>query len=619
MNNFRESEEYVLRDLDIIDQGYSRIYKTFIHKARKRTLVQLIQALLREKLVEPTIEKQDNQSMYTLKGKENGIITFAVGNHSFLQHIEINGDVLYHVQTKTFRIDHPVDFLALLDIQGNTLILEEELESSVVNYALALTGSAVRLEEYSNISDQWTFTFLLEQKRENPSFSPLSFAEQWVIDGHTLHPGSKTRMGLSVKDILHYSPEWGGKTDVVPVAIHKDYVYMASTGDESITQLLLKEYPSIKDSKQFSSLNVEKYELIPIHPWQLEHTIERLLQKEIQQKRIVPLQDVQIETNSLLSFRSLSPKGSRSLSHLKTALDVQMTSAKRGVSPASVVNGPAISMILKEIARKDSFIFKQFVFLEEKAGAYYVPKKTNSFLMKNISALLRENPESLVNEDEIAIPAAFLISTSPITKKPILIEWIEENKKGNINQAAINYIKAYAEKLIPGLLHLMVNYGISLEAHLQNAVPVFKDCLPVKFILRDLGGIRIHEQLLKEKVGPFTINNSTNLLTSSMKDLFTMFSHAILHNHLGEMIHLVCKEWDIQERELWEPVSTIISTTLMELKQDESLTRTVRELEKHMFQPHAPLKAMVKMRLFDQYVDNQYTDVPNPLVLCERS
>lgn len=613
----RKSEIEVIRELEGKDLKISDAFKRNLPQAKKRILHQLIQATVRENFVPVSWTEEGDEQQATILIPNGGQLTVAVKNKYTLGHMEIGEDVLYHEKGTTGKVDHPADFAQLLKLQQKENSFIEELENSVVNYALALTGAELRREKLYWQGD--TFSFLLAERKKNPSFSPLVFTEQWVIDGHTLHPCTKTRLGLTAKEVIEFSPEWGGTANLIPVAIHRKLTFMNAMGEETMTQILLKEYPHLAAVfEEQLPANGKDYELIPVHPWQLEHTIKPYLQKEIDQALIIPLERIHIAASALLSFRSLAPNGSHTLHHVKTAVNVQMTSAKRTVSPASIKNGPTISAILKKIEAIEPVIRNSYQFSAESAGGHYLPGQTdnNGFLMKNLSALLRENPEKNLSEAEIALPAAFLISQSPFTGKLILLELVENyshTKQINLNKAAVQYMRRYAELLLPGLITLISKYGISLEAHLQNTVPVFHNGMPVRFLFRDNGGIRIKEERFSLFEWDGTIDNDTNLLTDNEQDLFNMFSHALLHNHLGEMIFFLSKELQVEEKTLWQPVRDIVYSTISILKEQGNCRQAVVLLEKKIFAPLAPLKALVKMRLTDQFTENVYTLVPNPL------
>lgn len=612
------SEKKAIKQIEKKQPQMSRIFREKLPEARKRVLQQLAQAVIREELAKYFWKKDEDQLEAVIHSHSGGNFIIPIAKRHMLGHLEIGGEIYYQASGKSTKINHPSEFAKLLNLGAEDSNFIEELENSVVNYTFALVGAQLRKQNLLWKDD--FYSFLLENKKLHNQFSPLVCAEQWVIEGHTLHPCTKTRLGLSLEEVIKYSPEWAGTVDLVPVAVNRKHMIMKFEGNESMTQILFKEYPFVEKNFKDQLPNGGKdYEIIPVHPWQLEHTIKPHLKTEIAQGVIVPLKNTSMVTSALLSFRSLAPVNSRKRHHFKTAVDVQMTSAKRTVSPTSVHNGPVISAILKNIESTDPLIGNGYQFLAEIAGGHYLSLKADhdSFMMKNLSALLRQNPEQDLARNEIALPAACLISRSPFTGKLILHELVESfshNNKIDVNSAALQYMQSYAELLLPGLLALIAKYGISLEAHLQNTVPVFIDGLPVRFLFRDNGGIRIKEERLFSRVGKSSIDNKTNLLTKYDQDLFTMFSHAILHNHLGEMVHHLANEMEVKDNELWKPIRKTIFSSLDQLKQHENSREGALLLEKEMMAPTAPLKALVKMRLSDQYTENMYTFVRNPLM-----
>ncbi|ANU09526.1 hypothetical protein A1A1_12112 [Planococcus antarcticus DSM 14505] len=613
----RSSEIEVIKELEKGHPAVSRAFKRNLPQSKKRVLHQLIQAILRENFLPSSWIKEGNKQQVTMLVPSGGKLTVAIEKRYMLGHMEIGEDILYGKEGSTRKIDHPADFAHLLKLQQEENGFTIELENSVVNYALSLTAAELRKEKFIWSGD--TFSFLLAEMKKNACFSPLVFGEQWVIDGHTLHPCTKTKLGLTAQEVIKFSPEWGANANLIPVAIHKNLASMNSNGKETMTDILLREYPNLSTVFKERLPNRGKdYEVIPVHPWQLKHTLKPYLEKEIAQTLILPLENVHIPASALLSVRSLAPHGSKTLHHIKTALNVQMTSAKRTVSPASIKNGPVISAILKKIETIDPLVGNSYRFLSESAGGHYLSLQNDKdlFLKKNLSALLRENPEKNLSESEIALPAAFLISRSPFTGKLILLELVENYSKTNeidINKAAVKYICTYAELLLPGLITLISKYGISLEAHLQNTVPVFKDGMPVRFLFRDNGGIRIKEDRFNLFGWGYAIDNDTNLLTDNEQDLFNMFSHALLHNHLGEMIFFLSKELQIEEEMLWKPIRGVVHSTIFILKNQGNCQQAVLLLEEKLFAPLAPLKSLVKMRLTNQFTENAYTLISNPL------
>ncbi|WP_202081644.1 IucA/IucC family protein [Caldalkalibacillus salinus] len=635
----REIEQDVYNKLNRHAPHLPAVYQAYLPQARQRILHQLIQAILREDLFQVSWAEEGGNLKATIVTSSKGVLTIPIKKRYILHHIDIGADIHCEHQDRVVSLTHPVDLVRTLDIEEKRKQnLCRELDSAVVHDALAMTGAKWRRDRLPQSSGRvnGTFAYLLNEKQTHEDFSPLVFAEQWVIKGHTLHPCTKTRIGIDVLDVLQDAPEWGGSPEVIPVAVHHSLVNVTAMTDRSLTDILLSEYPEVKEAfeeqlrplSQVHGPHDIPYEIIPVHRWQYQHVIQPLLTSDMARGLVVPLKGVPIHTQALLSYRTLAPYASRSRHHIKTAMNVQMTSAKRIVSPTSVFNGPVISSILDQIYQQDDDVARQLSFSLENGGVHYQAEGDGDgdadadFLSKNVAALLRSNPEADLGHDEVAIPAAFLISESPVTDQTVLVECIEHlasERALSFEDAAVQYIGTYARQLIPALLTLMTKYGVSMEAHLQNAIPVMREGMPVRFILRDNGGIRIKASQLRSTIGHVPqINNDTNVLTEQDEDLFTMFSHAILHNHLGEMIVLLARERGVSEVRLWRPVAQSIKETLDHLKAEQASQRVAEVIEKMCLSSHAPLKALLKMRLMDRITDNAYTRVPNPLQVVEK-
>ncbi|MCA0988546.1 IucA/IucC family protein [Guptibacillus algicola] len=599
--------------------------------ARKTILHQLIQGILREMILpidwSKDLESNGITACIHLSKKEQVYVN--VNKQYTLGQIDIDGDILHRDKNGQNHIIKNADhLLSILTNSGAEIVSDnleqfcDEITNSALNYGLALTAAEQRKhfvqEEADQMKTKDSFSYA-DRKKVDSIFSPLTFFEQWVIQGHTIHPCSRTRLGLSPMDVSLYAPEWGGQPDVIPVAIHKKYCRLTNMGS-SATQILMEEYPELVDD--LHSIAGEKgveptdYELIPVHPWQFEHTITKHYKDLIEDDVIFPLNS-KIKTAALVSFRSLAPVD-RTKHHIKTAINVQMTSAVRTVSAASTHNGPVISSVLKTIEARDPFISKTLRFMGEDAGIHFEPSNAKGderhFLQKNLAAIIRENPESALGKDEIAIPAAALIAESPVSGKLILEELVENYKEKmkieSVQVAAEGFMKRYNEVLLPGIMSLIVKYGISLEAHLQNSVVVIKHGLPERVILRDNGGIRIITERLTKFVELDDLDNSTNLLTTKPEELHDIFFHAIIHNHLGEMNIALSRRLELDEGRLWNPVREVVRNVYEDLRKDSNVLEHDQALLKTKL---SSMKALVKMRLTDKYTENMYVGIVNPL------
>lgn len=629
-----DKDNYEIQVFHHMKNNYESLLERFSENlivARKTILHRLIQGIIREKIVPFDWKENADSTSQTacIHVSEKEQIYINVSNHYTLGQIDIFGDVLYRdrngKEQEVLDGDH---FLSILTQSGSEIVADnlaqfcEEISNSTVNYGLALTAAYDRMrnvQEDANRLETRDSLRYVEKKRTDSTFSPLTFFEQWVIEGHTIHPCSRTRLSLSPVDVTRYAPEWAGKPDVIPVAVHKSYCTMTNK-EKSATQILMEEYPELVDDlKEIASqkgFERSDYELIPVHPWQFNHTISRYYSDLIESNMIIPLRS-RIKTAALISFRSLAPLDDLRKHHIKTAINVQMTSAVRTVSAASTYNGPLISAVLKNIGARDGVIANTLRFMGEDAGIHFEPDAAGEerhFLQKNLAAIIRENPEATLGKDEVAIPAAALIADSPVSQRLILEELVDNYKEKMKIQssqvAAEEFMERYCEVLLPGIMTLIVKYGISLEAHLQNSVCVFKNGLPERVILRDNGGIRILTERLRKFVELEHLDNSTNLLTTHVEELHDIFFHAIIHNHLGEMNVALARKFELDEGSLWNPVRKVVKDVYEALKQDP---KTPNHDYEFLRAKRSSMKSLVKMRLTNKYTENVYVDVVNPL------
>ncbi|MCA0982874.1 hypothetical protein LCL89_02315 [Halobacillus yeomjeoni] len=601
--------------------------------AEETILHQLIQAVIREQLVKVDWGI-DSNTIHVLLGGE-AFIEVPVSKVSALHKIEIQGEiVLIDYKGSKEPLVCPEQLLSVLGQQKGISQLDEdapfinEIENSKVNYALALTAADERKRELKKEtgSVEDTFAFVLEESKRDIQFSPLNFFEQWVIQGHSIHPCSRTRLGMDVEALTQFAPEWAGSPKVIPMAVDQDYCKITNMEKRSLTEIILNEYPEVE--QQFYTIlkqkgkDTERYELIIVHPWQYEETIKENYKEEIKNEMVIPLESATIDTAALVSFRSLAPLYDKNKHHIKTALNVQMTSAVRTVSAASTFNGPKISNALRSIKENDPYLARTFGFAREESGIHFEPQhpvtpERRHFLQKNFASIIRENPESDLYEDEVVLPAATLIAESPFTDR-ILIEELVRNfaqreEMESLGEAAERFMEKYVDVLLPGILSLITKYGISMEVHMQNCLVVLKKGVPERIIVRDNGGIRIMEERLSSHYSMESLDPSTNLTTDDRQELLDIFYHAIIHNHLGELFVPLSRELEINEWKLWKVVKTGVEKVYETLKSKNSFSMDQLEDEDIILQSPSRMKALVRMRLTDQFTENAYVDIPNPL------
>jgi len=374
--------------------------------------------------------------------------------------------------------------------------LAVELDNSVANLALARAAP-----------------------RPKPTLTgTLAQLEQAVVDGHPLHPCCRTRLGMSTLDVLRYAPE-----------------------HHPIVRLHVVRVPPAR-------WYGDGPPLLLVHPWQRDHLLDSY-------PWLVPVG--RVAARPLMSLRTMAPAGGTH--HLKTAVDVRMTSAVRTVSPAAIRNGPALSALVAAPGLD--------VFVEDRGGAVLVDGEPSRHL-----AYLRRRVPHLA-PGEVAVPLASLA---------------EAVRAGHPLPDPLGFFTALAGVLLDPLLHLL-RRGIALEAHGQNTLVVLDDGHPTRLLYRDFGGVRISPATLRAQgVEPPPLHG--HVATDDPGELRAKLLAAAVSGALAEQVAAFSQAYGIAPALLW--------------------TRAARP---ELRDGPLPIKATTAMRLATDPLDDVWASLPNPM------
>jgi siderophore synthetase component len=499
----------------------------------------------------------------------------------------------------------------LLSDQASTL--QKELDNGTANYILALANHAHWKRELSceatKLNADTSIQYALSKKHNNPLWSSSLFFEQFSIEGHNLHPSSKTKSGMKPKDVFSYSPEFRQSQFICFLAVRKDY--LLST--EIYPDYIESEFPEMKElylmQMNEKGYKVEDYRLLPVHEWQYHNVIPTLYAEEIKTGIIILFTGLAIEGAASSSFRTIWPKvfGKPAL---KLAVNSQMTSTIRSISPQTAMNSVEFTGMMQTIMSREPSL-KSFLPINEVAG--YSFRSESKDRSRNLTVVARENFENKLDHGEVAIPGCSLYNVSPISGKTVIAEILDEYcRDRNFLKAdgATSFLTEYLSTVIPGYLTLLVKYGVALEGHLQNSVPVFKDGKLVRFYFRDWGGARIYEGRLNQQGIEINFYPDSVSITSDEQEMREKAFYTVFQNHLGELIMQLCQYSGIQEKKLWKKVREACEKVFSELL-DQGFECASRDAAS-LFAPYVKHKALTRMRL---YPERGYccSSVPNPL------
>ncbi|MBO9540143.1 hypothetical protein J7643_06070 [bacterium] len=609
---------------------------------RQGILQRLLQALVREQLVSPARVHFEADARLVIALDDAQWIEAPLARRLSLGRFDLEGAITHLSPSGRKTVDTPEALLTLVrpilrepSDEHRFIRFSQELANSAANYALALVGAAERrraLEaEASALGIHDSLRFADARQALDTTFNPLAFFEQWVVDGHPLHPGAKIKMGLTPDEVITYSPEWGAEPLVRLVAVRQDRSCVTTARGKTPADLLAAEWPEHVRAAEATlaeqGLDPKAYALIPVHPWQHERTLSALYAEAIASKAVVTLDIPAIPTRALMSFRSLSPiqRRGEGKHHLKTCVNVQTTGAVRIITPQSIHNGPALSALLGAILERESGFGGDFVVLEETAGICYhdpaLSDEARHTTSKNLAALFRENPENHVGPGEIAMAGSSLLAHSPLSARPVVVEAVEAVARAQgltgLEVAAIAFVQRYAEIALPGFLTLLSRYGVSLEGHLQNSVMVLKDGAPVRLVMRDFGGVRVLLERLERLGLSVAFHPGSATVTADVEDLRNKLTYPVFQNHLGEVIATLHRALGVSEEALWQPVAAVCRAVFATLKEDPAIAAQAADDEAALFAPTVDLKAMATMRLLGDVTRYTFAPVPNPLHACE--
>jgi siderophore synthetase component len=632
-------EKKELKIYEFIKSRYPQlldIYIISVPKARFMIMERMVNALLREGFLEnEQIESQLSRSNQIEIIFSKGKLIIPIATRYSYNRFKLDSNPILVKSNFPSEIVHPSFLLEVIKEMNeeqeitytNFQGFQAELSDSVANMGLALVFQKARMEDLQDLMFRNDWNSIIELvnglAQTDCFFDESLFFEQICVTGHLLHPCTKSKIGLSIQEMMQFSAEFDSTVQVHFAAIHKDIVYYNSEiMRDEIKQFWLKEYPDLFNSLKKTCIennqDSDDFFLLPVHPWQKEHVLFPLYSEEIARGQIFFV-DFTISTKPTLSVRTVLPVGKKF--HIKLPLNIQMTSAVRTISPNSIHNGPELTLIVNKVLRREEYFHNTFQIIGEEIGLRFQSSDISEPHFrdrnKNLSYLIRRNPASLINEGEHAIVACALFNLSPATNHLLIYEIIEQfhlrYPSNSLIENLFLFFKKYITIVLSGVIPLMTRYGIGLEAHLQNTVIVLKKWEPVKVLVRDLGGVRIDKKRLEKAEYHGTYFPGSVTINDDEAGMQNKVIHTVFQSHIGELSYHLANEYEVNEQMFWEIVRDTCTDIFLNLKKDESIKMNVESDMGALLGETVQTKALTLMRLKDDVTDYAFIDLPNPL------
>lgn len=230
---------------------------------------------------------------------------------------------------------------------------------------------------------------------------------------------------------------------------------------------------------------------------------------------------------------------------------MKISSSLRTISHFTADFGPRFSaQVIPKLA-----IDPEILHIEtERQSAVY--RDDDPELVKHFTAVIRD--EYIPKEGETIIVVAALLETGH-RNVPAGKPAVEHLFKLDTQEKRVAFLDQYGSSIIfrtqlmvslqryidvacRALLPSLIRNGIALEAHAQNVVARFETSTGkvLGFIYRDLGGLRIDPQTLKESTGvDFQFLPGHCVATQTLEETFPKFYHTFVHNHIQRLIRLL--------------------------------------------------------------------------------
>nr|WP_255216466.1 IucA/IucC family protein [Pseudenhygromyxa sp. WMMC2535] len=463
-----------------------------------------------------------------------------------------------------------------------------ELQDGVFNLASARLADALR-----SLAARAT-------EGEGAADPRLSDPEHFVTEGHPWHPMARTRLGLGHADVLRHAPELLARARLPFVEVEADLLQVSPAWLERSEQLSGAAH---RDARARGRLR------LPIHPVQARR-LPSLFPAAWSSGAMRLVDDGALDARSLLSLRTVAldrPPAGPPL-HLKLALSVHTTSARRRVSPMSVANGPRVSALLERILATDPHT-APLSLMAEHACVGLDPERAGA-AAGELGLIVRRAPPAN------AWVCAAMGERWPGEEARVL-ERACAGYPGDRGQRVRALLDDWLAKLAGPALRLLCLHGVALEVHLQNTLVAVEDGRVRGFWIRDLGGIRLHAPRLRAAGWDLALAPDSFIITEDLEEVRGKLEHTLFHANLAHLFEVAAEVGGVPEAQSWARARAFVDATLSRWAAAPELATGHRAAllddRARLLAPRVRAKALLRMRMHDRISDYDYTEVDNAL------
>ncbi|EFJ32432.1 hypothetical protein SELMODRAFT_407912 [Selaginella moellendorffii] len=438
------------------------------------------------------------------------------------------------------QVDRPVEYVPA-DVRTVTTQLQEW------NPALSAALVEQITQEMENSVSHQAAAYSHHQGRAPPELEHTTDSTQWeqlIVEGHATHPMHKSR--FHVPPTLPIDP-WNN--DLSAPKIHFFAVPRSKLTVRGDFEKLVAPLVQISSTRANVFMDSCDELVMPVHHVQVPSVL-----LHFPHARHLPFT---CKARAQASVRTVVVDELPAF-NLKLPIGVKISSATRTITPWTTHIGPAFKPVADKIIEDNDLL----EVAHELASV--VSNHPDPDVAKNLSCVIRQDPQHLATtraRGERVVLSAALTERYPSRSDDFVVNTLFHldslEKKELFFQ---NYARLFLRAFLPPLL----KHGVSFEAHLQNVLARFRPAAVagewelVGFTVRDLGGIKAHQQTLFETTGlELDVWDAENCsqLAETIDEVHNLAFHTIIQCHLHRLaralsVHYNAKGWEFVRAEV---------------------------------------------------------------------
>lgn len=414
-------------------------------------------------------------------------------------------------------------------------------------------------------------------------------SEQGLRFGHIFHVTSKASDGFSEDDLRAYAPELGASFALYYFAVRSDLLEVRS--------IERKPLPLDPAAMQFAEalLREGEYRLLPCHPWQARYLLAQDdIAMLVRDRALIPLGPLGERAWPTSSVRTVWLPQQQLF--LKLSLNIRITNFIRNNPDEHVTRALDASAALQLLPPERIDGPQLRVLLETASATLKLPDEA----LRAACAVIYRESMPAEQAEHVHLVAALLEESATGTTP--LQALLQQAAGAHAPDVALlrRWWQRYLDITLVPMLGLFADYGISLEAHLQNSLVRFEAGWPARCYARDMEGSAISRARF-----PFLARLAADSpVLYDEAQAWHRFQYYVLVNHIGHVAACLGRLGVCEERLLWEDARQCL----------RHCTGAAQPLAQALLaQPDLPAKANMLSSFHQRGETPAWISIPNPL------